>query len=118
MLSQLRAGGIELLVAPSLTLSTAGAPVGLPSIGFAFRSLRSGLGGRWTEAWATSSRPHGKAAIVPIENLGRGSYPLSQGRRISQPDLEPAWLFRVFPSRVGAGKGVKIACLAPLVALR
>jgi hypothetical protein len=51
---------------------------------------------------------------VPV----RGCYPFSQGCRISQPDLDVAWLFGVFPLRVGAGKGVKIACLAPLVALR
>ena len=38
MLSQLRAGGIELLAAPSLTLSTLVPLSGLPSIGFAFAS--------------------------------------------------------------------------------
>lgn len=38
MLSQLRAGGIDLLAAPSLTLSTLVPLSGLPSIGFAFRS--------------------------------------------------------------------------------
>src|ERR1700704_135511 len=38
MLSQLRAGGIELLAAPSLTLSTLVPLSGLPSIGFAFQS--------------------------------------------------------------------------------
>jgi hypothetical protein len=52
------------------------------------------------------------------ESAVRGSYLFPQGCRISQPDLDIAWLFRVFPSRVGAGKAVKIACLAPLVALR
>src|ERR1700761_7486537 len=36
MLSQLRAGGIDLLAAPSLTLSTLVPLSGLPSIGFAF----------------------------------------------------------------------------------
>src|SRR5260370_934901 len=38
MLSKLRAGGIELLAAPSLTLSTLVPLSGLPSIGFAFQS--------------------------------------------------------------------------------
>src|SRR6202012_5131584 len=38
MLSQLRAGGIDLLAAPSLTLSTLGPLSGLPSVGFAFSS--------------------------------------------------------------------------------
>src|SRR5260370_29738647 len=38
MLSQLRAGGIELLRAPSMTLSTLAPLSALPSIGFAFQS--------------------------------------------------------------------------------
>src|ERR1700675_4878376 len=38
MLSQLRAGGIELLAAPSMTLSTLVPLSGLPSVGFAFQS--------------------------------------------------------------------------------
>jgi TRAP-type transport system periplasmic protein len=38
MLSQLRAGGIDLLAAPSLTLSTLVPLSGLPSVGFAFSS--------------------------------------------------------------------------------
>src|ERR1700759_4638729 len=38
MLSQLRAGGIELLAAPSMTLSILVPLSGLPSIGFAFQS--------------------------------------------------------------------------------
>lgn len=38
MLSQVRAGGIELLAAPSVTLSTLVPLSGLPSAGFAFRS--------------------------------------------------------------------------------
>jgi len=36
MLSQLRAGGIELLGTPSMTLSTLVPLSGLPSVGFAF----------------------------------------------------------------------------------
>ena len=39
MLSQLRAGGIDLLAAPSLTLSILVPLSGLPSIGFAFQLL-------------------------------------------------------------------------------
>jgi tripartite ATP-independent transporter DctP family solute receptor len=38
MLSQLRAGGIDLLAAPSMTLSTLVPLSGLPSVGFAFQS--------------------------------------------------------------------------------
>src|SRR5215469_3483717 len=38
MLSQVRAGGIELLAAPSMTLSTLVPLSGLPSVGFAFQS--------------------------------------------------------------------------------
>jgi hypothetical protein len=37
---------------------------------------------------------------VPV----RGCYPFSQGCRISQPDLDVAWLFGGFPSRVGGGQ--------------
>ena len=44
MLSQVRAGGIELLAAPSMTLSILVPLSGLPSIGFAFRSNRAGAG--------------------------------------------------------------------------
>src|SRR5260370_5521685 len=44
MLSQLRAGGIDLLAAPSLTLSTLVPLSGLPSIGFAF--------GAYDQGWA------------------------------------------------------------------
>src|SRR5262245_42740365 len=38
MLSQVRAGGIELLAVPSMTLSTLVPLSGLPSVGFAFQS--------------------------------------------------------------------------------
>src|SRR5260370_31503539 len=38
MLSQVRAGGIELLAAPSMTLSTLVPLSGLPSVGFAFQA--------------------------------------------------------------------------------
>lgn len=50
MLSQLRAGGIELLAAPSMTLSTLVPLSGLPSIGF---SPMTGFGRRCgATAWA------------------------------------------------------------------
>ena len=46
MLSQLRAGGIELLAAPSMTPSTLVPLSGLPSVGFAFQSYDLGGLGR------------------------------------------------------------------------
>jgi TRAP-type transport system periplasmic protein len=65
MLSQLRSGGIELLAAPSLTLSTLVPLSGLPSIGFAFQS--------YDQVWAAMDGgvgdivrdAIGKAGIVP-----------------------------------------------------
>src|ERR1700755_3180486 len=69
MLSQLRAGGIELLAAPSLTLSTLVPLSGLPSIGFAFASydhvwaaMDGGVGEVVREAI-------GKAGIVPMAKM-------------------------------------------------
>jgi tripartite ATP-independent transporter DctP family solute receptor len=69
MLSQLRAGGIELLAAPSLTLSTLVPLSGLPSVGFAFQSydqvwaaLDGGVGDIVREAI-------GKAGIVPMKKI-------------------------------------------------
>jgi tripartite ATP-independent transporter DctP family solute receptor len=69
MLSQLRAGGIELLAAPSLTLSTLVPLSGLPSIGFAFPSydqvwaaMDGGLGDFVRDAI-------GKAGIVPMRKI-------------------------------------------------
>jgi tripartite ATP-independent transporter DctP family solute receptor len=69
MLSQLRAGGIDLLAAPSLTLSTLVPLSGLPSIGFAFASydqvwaaMDGGVGGVVREAI-------GKAGIVPMKKI-------------------------------------------------
>jgi TRAP-type C4-dicarboxylate transport system substrate-binding protein len=66
MLSQLRSGGIELLAAPSLTLSTLVPLSGLPSIGFAF--------GSYNQVWAAMDggvgdvvrNAIGKAGIVPM----------------------------------------------------
>src|SRR6201985_3887028 len=67
MLSQVRAGGIELLAAPSLTLSTLVPLSGLPSIGFAFQS--------YDQVWAAMDGAVGnlvrdaigKAGIAPMK---------------------------------------------------
>ncbi len=69
MLSQVRAGGIELLAAPSLTLSTLVPLSGLPSIGFAFRS--------YDQVWAAMDGAVGdvvrdaigKAGIVAMKKV-------------------------------------------------
>jgi len=69
MLSQLRAGGIELLAAPSMTLSTLVPLSGLPSIGYAFRS--------YDQVWAAMDGgvgdvvrdAIGKAGIVPMKKV-------------------------------------------------
>ena len=69
MLSQLRAGGIELLAAPSLTLSTLVPLSGLPSIGFAFPS--------YDQIWAAMDGGLGdfvrdaisKTGIVPMKKI-------------------------------------------------
>ena len=69
MLSQLRAGGIDLLAAPSLTLSILVPMSGLPSIGFAFQSF--------DQVWAAMDGgvgdvvrdAIGKAGIVPMKRI-------------------------------------------------
>jgi len=69
MLSQVRAGGIELLAAPSMTLSTLVPLSGLPSIGFAFRS--------YDQVWAAMDGgvgelvrdAIGKAGVVPMKKV-------------------------------------------------
>lgn len=69
MLSQVRAGGIELLAAPSMTLSTLVPLSGLPSIGFAFQS--------YDQVWAAMDggvgdvvrEAIGKAGIVPMKKV-------------------------------------------------
>jgi tripartite ATP-independent transporter DctP family solute receptor len=69
MLSQLRAGGIDLLAAPSLTLSTLVPLSDLPSIGFAFAS--------YDQVWAAMDGgvgdvvrdAIGKAGIVPMKKM-------------------------------------------------
>jgi tripartite ATP-independent transporter DctP family solute receptor len=69
MLSQLRAGGIDLLAAPSLTLSILVPLSGLPSIGFAFNSydqvwpaMDGGVGDVVRDAI-------GKTGIVPMKKV-------------------------------------------------
>ncbi len=69
MLSQLRSGGIELLAAPSLTLSTLVPLSGLPSIGYAFQS--------YDQVWAAMDGRVGdlvrdaitKTGIVPMTKV-------------------------------------------------
>jgi TRAP-type C4-dicarboxylate transport system substrate-binding protein len=69
MLSQVRAGGIELFAAPSLTLSILVPLSGLPSIGFAFHS--------YDQVWAAMDGgvgevvrdAIGKAGIVPMKKV-------------------------------------------------
>jgi tripartite ATP-independent transporter DctP family solute receptor len=69
MLSQVRAGGIELLAAPSMTLSTLVPLSGLPSIGFAFQS--------YDQVWAAMDGgvgeivrdAIGKAGVVPMRKI-------------------------------------------------
>ncbi|WP_168212906.1 MULTISPECIES: TRAP transporter substrate-binding protein [unclassified Bradyrhizobium] len=69
MLSQVRAGGIELLAVPSLTLSILVPMSGLPSIGFAFQS--------YDQVWAAMDGgvgevvrdAIGKAGIVPMKKV-------------------------------------------------
>jgi tripartite ATP-independent transporter DctP family solute receptor len=69
MLSQLRSGGIELLAAPSMTLSTLVPLSGLPSVGFAFQS--------YDQVWAAMDGGVGevvrdaiaKTGIVPMQKI-------------------------------------------------
>ena len=69
MLSQVRAGGIELLAAPSMTLSTLVPLSGLPSVGFAFQS--------YDQVWAAMDGgvgeivrdAIGKAGVVPMSKI-------------------------------------------------
>ncbi len=69
MLSQVRAGGIDLLAAPSLTLSTLVPLSGLPSIGFAFPS--------YDQVWTAMDGSLGdfvrdaitKTGIVPMKKV-------------------------------------------------
>jgi TRAP-type transport system periplasmic protein len=62
MLSQLRAGGIELLAAPSMTLSILVPLSGLPSIGFAFQS--------YDQVWAAMDGGVGEVVRDAIAKTG------------------------------------------------
>jgi TRAP-type C4-dicarboxylate transport system substrate-binding protein len=69
MLSQVRVGGIELLAAPSMTLSTLAPLSGLPSVGFAFKSydqvwpaMDGGVGEIVRDAI-------GKTGVVPMKKI-------------------------------------------------
>ncbi len=69
MLSQVRAGGIELLAAPSMTLSTLVPLSGLPSVGFAFQS--------YDQVWAAMDGgvgdvvrdAIGKTGLLPMKKI-------------------------------------------------
>ena len=69
MLSQVRAGGLDLLAVPSLTLSILVPMSGLPSIGFAF--------GSYDQVWAAMDggvgdivrEAIGKAGIIPMKKI-------------------------------------------------
>jgi tripartite ATP-independent transporter DctP family solute receptor len=62
MLSQLRAGGIDLLAVPSMTLSTLVPLSGLPSVGFAFQS--------YDQVWAAMDGAVGEAVRDAIARTG------------------------------------------------
>jgi TRAP-type C4-dicarboxylate transport system substrate-binding protein len=96
MLSQLRAGGIELLAAPSMTLSTLVPLSGLPSVGFAFAS--------YDQVWAAMDGGVGdvvrdaitKAGIVPMKKI----WDNGSGRSPSSRQLNSVEDFRGFKIRV------------------
>src|ERR1700754_2440044 len=69
MLSQLRAGGIELLAAPSMTLSILLPMSGLPSIGFAFQSYDQVWAAMDGGVGAVVREAIGKAGIVPMKKV-------------------------------------------------
>ncbi len=85
MLSQLRAGGIELLAAPSMTLSTLVPLSGLPSVGFAFQSYDQVLAAMDGGVGDIVRDAIGKAGIVPIENVGQR---ISPDHLVFQPAAE------------------------------
>jgi tripartite ATP-independent transporter DctP family solute receptor len=69
MLSQLRVGGLELLAAPSLTLSTLVPLSGLPSLGFAFQSYDQVWAAMDGEVGDLVRDAIGKAGIVPMKKI-------------------------------------------------
>ena len=98
MLSQLRAGGIDLLAAPSLTLSTLVPLSGLPSIGFAFpdydqvwTAMDGGLGAFVRDAI-------GKTGITPMKKVwdnGFRQITTSSSRQINSVDDLKGFKIRV-----------------------
>jgi TRAP-type transport system periplasmic protein len=98
MLSQVRAGGIELMAAPSLTLSILVPLSGLPSIGFAFpgydqvwAAMDGGVGDLVRDAI-------GKAGVVPMRKVwdnGFRQITSSSSRRINSVDDLKGFKIRV-----------------------
>ena len=98
MLSQLRAGGIELLAAPSMTLSTLVPLSGLPSVGFAFQS--------YDQVWAAMDGEVGdivrdaiaRTGIVPMKKKwdnGFRQITSSSSRQINSVDDLKGFKIRV-----------------------
>lgn len=98
MLSQLRAGGIELMAAPSLTLSILVPLSGLPSIGFAFQS--------YDQVWAAMDGGVGdlvrdaitKTGIVPMKKMwdnGFRQITLSSSRQLNSVEDLKGFKIRV-----------------------
>ncbi|WFU59931.1 TRAP transporter substrate-binding protein [Bradyrhizobium pachyrhizi] len=98
MLSQVRAGGIELLAAPSMTLSTLVPLSGLPSIGFAFQS--------YDQVWAAMDGGVGdlvreaitKTGVVPLKKVwdnGFRQITSSSSRRLNSVDDLKGFKIRV-----------------------
>jgi TRAP-type transport system periplasmic protein len=98
MLSQVRAGGIELLAAPSMTLSTLVPLSGLPSVGFAFQS--------YEQVWAAMDGgvgeivrdAIGKAGVVPMKkvwNNGFRQITSSAGRQLNNVEDLKGFKIRV-----------------------
>ncbi|KWV50173.1 ABC transporter substrate-binding protein [Bradyrhizobium macuxiense] len=98
MLSQVRAGGIELLAAPSMTLSTLVPLSGLPSIGFAFQS--------YDQVWAAMDGGVGdlvrdaitKTGVVPLKKVwdnGFRQITSSSSRKLNSVDDLKGFKIRV-----------------------
>src|ERR1043166_1767610 len=98
MLLQLRAGGIDLLAAPSMTLSTLVPLSGLPSIGFAFAS--------YDQVWAAMDGAVGdivrdaisKTGVVPMKRIwdnGFRQITSSTSRQINSVDDLKGFKIRV-----------------------
>src|SRR3984957_13710064 len=98
MLSQVRAGGIELLAAPSMTLSTLVPLSGLPSIGFAFSSYDQVWAAMDGDVGAVVRDAIGKAAIVPMKKMwdnGFRQIPSSSSRQLNSVEDLKGFKIRV-----------------------